>query len=59
MTSYFAVSGFASVSAETVIVRNVHGITPLHQKGLQEFSVMIIQDGRVVQIEKTEKIRLA
>jgi predicted amidohydrolase YtcJ len=45
-----AASALGSVSAETVIVRNVHGITPVQQKGLQEFSVMIIEDGRVKQL---------
>jgi predicted amidohydrolase YtcJ len=39
-----------TVSAETVIVRNVHGVTPVQQRGLQEFSVIVIEDGRVKQI---------
>ncbi len=45
-----AATAIGSVSAETVIVRNVHGVTPVQQKGLQEFSTLIIEDGRVQQI---------
>jgi len=44
-----SVLGTAS-AAETVIVRNVHGVTPMQQGGVQEFSVIIIEDGRVKQI---------
>ena len=50
-------SAIGSVSAETVIVRNVHGVTPVQQKGLQEFSVMVIEDGRVKQL--TDKVDTA
>jgi predicted amidohydrolase YtcJ len=46
-TALIAASVVGTVSAETVIVRNVHGITPVGHKGLQEFSVLIIKDGRV------------
>src|SRR4030095_6033913 len=50
-------SAIGSVSAETVIVRNVHGITPVQQKGLQEFSVMIIKNVRFKQL--TDKVYTA
>jgi predicted amidohydrolase YtcJ len=49
-TVLIAASLVGTASAETVIVRNVYGITPVAQKGLQEFSVMIIEDGRVKQL---------
>ncbi len=42
-----AASSIGGASAENVIVRNVHGVTPVQNKGLQEFSVMFIEDGRV------------
>src|SRR6185436_12980693 len=42
-----ATSAMGSVSAETVVVRNVHGVTPVQQKGLQEFSGIVIEDGRI------------
>ncbi len=45
-----AASSIGSASAETVIVRNVHGVTPVQHKGLQEFSVMFIEDGRVTRL---------
>jgi predicted amidohydrolase YtcJ len=50
-TALIAVSAFGTASAaETVIVRNVHGVTPMQQGGVQEFSAIIIEDGRVKQI---------
>src|SRR5215207_7715471 len=45
-----AASAIAGASAETVIVRNVWGVTPVQGKGLKEFSVMFIEDGRVTRL---------
>jgi predicted amidohydrolase YtcJ len=55
-TVLIAASLVGTVRAETVIVRNVHGITPVGQKGLQEFSVLIIKDGRVKQLTNSPDI---
>src|SRR5678815_5048571 len=42
-----AVSAIGTVSAETVVVRNVHGVTPMQQKGTQAFTGVVIEDGKV------------
>ena len=42
-----AVSAIASASAETVVVRNVHGVTAIQQKGTQTFTGIVIEDGRI------------
>jgi predicted amidohydrolase YtcJ len=42
-----AVSAIGTVSAETVVVRNVHGVTPMQQQGTQAFTGVVIEDGKV------------
>jgi predicted amidohydrolase YtcJ len=49
-----AAGAIGSVSAETVILRNVHGVTPIQQKGMQEFTGILIEDGRVKQLLRGE-----
>ncbi len=39
-----------SASAETIVLRNVHGVTPIQQKGVQAFTGIVIEDGRVKQL---------
>ena len=45
-----AASTIAGASAETIVVHNVQGVTPVGQKGLAEFNTIIIEDGRIKQI---------
>ena len=45
-----AASAIGSTSAETVVLRNVHGVTPIQQKGMQTFTGIVIEDGRVKQL---------
>ena len=42
-----AASAIGSASADTVVLRNVRGVTPIQQKGTQEFTGVVIEDGRV------------
>src|ERR1044071_3864307 len=39
-----------AASAETVVLKNVHGVTPIQQKGTQEFTGIVIEDGRIKQL---------
>src|SRR5690349_12031943 len=43
-------SAIASASAETVVLYNVQGVTPLQQKGLAQFNAIVIEDGRIKRI---------
>src|SRR5262245_56312346 len=45
-----AAGAVVSASAETVVLRNVHGVTPIQQKGMQTFTGIVIEDGRVKQL---------
>ncbi|HKQ15005.1 MAG TPA: amidohydrolase [Steroidobacteraceae bacterium] len=45
-----AASAIAGANAETIVVHNVQGVTPVGQKGLMEFNTIIIEDGRIKQI---------
>ena len=45
-----AVSAIASASADTVVLYNVQGVTPVGQKGLQQFNAIVIEDGRIKRI---------
>jgi predicted amidohydrolase YtcJ len=47
-----------SASAERVVLMNVHGVTPTRD-GMQEFSAMVIEDGRVVQLQAGPDIAYA
>lgn len=40
-------SATAGASAETLVVRNVHGVTAVQQKGTQTFTGIVIEDGRI------------
>jgi predicted amidohydrolase YtcJ len=46
-TVLIAASAIGSVSAETIVLHSVHGVTLTQQKGLQEFSAIVIENGRV------------
>ena len=45
-TVLIAASVVGTVSAETVVLRNVHGVTPT-RTGMQSFTGIVIEDGRV------------
>ncbi|MGH8236984.1 MAG: amidohydrolase [Steroidobacteraceae bacterium] len=46
-TILIAASVIGSASADTIVLQNVRGVTPTQQKGLQEFNVIVIENGRV------------
>ncbi|HEY7639205.1 MAG TPA: amidohydrolase [Steroidobacteraceae bacterium] len=45
--AFIAMGAIASASADTVVLRNVHGVTPVQQKGTQAFTGIVIEDGRI------------